>query len=169
MRQSDIRPTARSWTRITLFSVIYWPVTSRQPSRAIFFGGGVTWPRNRRNEPYSRHAFCLDARTLQFLPANPATEYLPRSVQLISAFGISPSVRISHRTAELGRLGIRTVEASRSWRGIQRWPKVQLKTRLICVSMERFKAARSAHWPVRGSPLAGQFSRTTARQRRGGS
>jgi hypothetical protein len=46
---------------------------------------------------------CPDGHTLQFPLADRATEYRPRSVQLISAFDIGPNVRISHRTGDLGR------------------------------------------------------------------
>src|SRR5262249_39817439 len=69
---------------------------------------------NRHIEPCRRRAFVHDACTVQSLPANPAAAYRHHSAQLISAFGIGPTVRISHRTAELCRLGIRTVEASHS-------------------------------------------------------
>ena len=58
---------------------------------------------NRHNEPCRRRAFVLGARTVRFPLANPAAECRLRSVQSESAFGIGPSVRISHRTAELGR------------------------------------------------------------------
>src|SRR5262249_40881080 len=57
---------------------------------------------NRHNEPCRRRAFVLGARTVRFPLANPAAECRLRSVQSESAFGIGPSVRISHRTAELG-------------------------------------------------------------------
>jgi len=42
-----------------------------------------------------------------FLPQIWSAAYRHRIAQLISAFGIAPNVRIFHRTAELGRLGIR--------------------------------------------------------------
>jgi len=50
----------------------------------------------QRNEPCRRYAFGRDACTLQFPPANPADAYRHHSVQLISAFGIGPTVRIAH-------------------------------------------------------------------------
>ena len=48
-----------------------------------------------------------------YLPANPAAEYRHRSGQLIFAFGIGRSVRISHGTAELFRPGYSLSESER--------------------------------------------------------
>jgi len=49
---------------------------------------------------------------LLFPLANPAAAYRHRSVQLISAFGIGPNVRISHKTVEQCRRDIRAAEVS---------------------------------------------------------
>ena len=58
------------------------------------------WESDQRNAPCRRRAFVHDACTVQFPPANPAAAYRSRIALLDSTFGIGPSVRISHRTAE---------------------------------------------------------------------
>src|SRR5262249_34083004 len=61
----------------------------------------------QRNEPCRRRAFVPCDCIVQFPHASPAAAYRHHSVQSESAFGIARLVRISHRTAELGRLDIR--------------------------------------------------------------
>jgi hypothetical protein len=83
------------------------------PSSAISAAGsksGALWRVNGRSGiTVSFLSFCA-------MQANPVAAYRLRSAQLISAFGIGPSVRISHRTGEQCRRDIRGVGESRSSR-----------------------------------------------------
>src|SRR5262249_1736235 len=84
-----------------------WPV--RGPLTGQFLSA-----INQPKEPCRRRASVRDARTVRSPAANPAVEYRHRSAELISVFGIGPTVRISHRTAEPSRRGIREAGASHS-------------------------------------------------------